>query len=55
MNPLAARLYQLAPAWGQNLLLTGFGMLLDREDVYPVREPRVSCLRELLELPWFRG
>ena len=31
MNPLAARLYQLAPAWGQNLLLTGFGMLLDRE------------------------
>ena len=31
MNKYAARLYGLAPVWGQNLLLTGFGALLDRE------------------------
>lgn len=31
MNKLASRLYEMAPVWGQNLLLTGFGTLLDRE------------------------
>ena len=31
MNPYAATLYRLAPIWGQNLLLSGFGVLLDRE------------------------
>ena len=45
MNPLAARLYQLAPAWGQNLLLTGFGMLLDRER----HGGRFAEYRDLLE------
>lgn len=31
MNRFAGTLYQLAPVWGQNLLLTGFGMALERE------------------------
>jgi phenylacetate-CoA ligase len=31
MNPYAATLYRLAPIWGQNLMLSGFGVLLDRE------------------------
>jgi phenylacetate-CoA ligase len=31
MNRYAATLYRLAPTWGQNLLLTGFGALLERE------------------------
>jgi len=31
MNRYAATLYRLAPVWGQNLLLTGFSTLLDRE------------------------
>ena len=31
MNSLAAAAYRLAPVWGQNLLLSGFGLLLDRE------------------------
>ena len=31
MNRYAAKLYGLAPVWGQNLLLTGFGTFLERE------------------------
>lgn len=31
MNKYAARLYRLSPVWGQNLMLTGFSTLLDRE------------------------
>jgi phenylacetate-CoA ligase len=31
MNKYAASLYNLAPVWGQNLLLTGFGVMLDHE------------------------
>ena len=31
MNPLVGKLYALAPVWGQNLLLSGFGKMLDRE------------------------
>jgi phenylacetate-CoA ligase len=31
MNHYAATLYRLAPVWGQNLLLSGFGVMLDRE------------------------
>lgn len=31
MNRYAATLYRLAPVWGQNLMLTGFGTLLERE------------------------
>jgi phenylacetate-CoA ligase len=31
MNKYAATLYRLAPVWGQNLMLTGFSTLLDRE------------------------
>jgi phenylacetate-CoA ligase len=28
---LAAALYNLAPVWGQNLILSGYSLLLDRE------------------------
>lgn len=31
MNRYASALYQFAPVWGQNLMLTGFSWLLDRE------------------------
>jgi phenylacetate-CoA ligase len=31
VNRYAAKLYNLAPVWGQNLLLTGFGTFLERE------------------------
>ena len=31
MNRYAAALYNLAPVWGQNLILTGYSTLLDRE------------------------
>jgi phenylacetate-CoA ligase len=31
MNPVAAAVYRLSPVWCQNLLLTGFGALLERE------------------------
>lgn len=31
MNPVAAAIYRLSPAWCQNLLLTGFGAFLERE------------------------
>jgi phenylacetate-CoA ligase len=31
MNPYAAAAYRLAPVWVQNLLLSGFGVMLDRE------------------------
>jgi phenylacetate-CoA ligase len=31
MNHYAAAVYRLAPVWGQNLMLTGFGALLERE------------------------
>ena len=31
MNRYAAALYGMAPVWGQNLMLTGFGTLLDRQ------------------------
>ena len=31
MNPLASTAYRLAPAWGQNLLLSGFGLFLELE------------------------
>lgn len=31
MNKHAATVYRLAPVWGQNLMLTGFSTLLDRE------------------------
>jgi len=31
MNKYAAALYRIAPVWGQNLLLTGYGRLLERE------------------------
>ncbi|HSN04212.1 MAG TPA: hypothetical protein VLS44_04470 [Nitrospira sp.] len=31
MNRYAAALYNLAPVWGQNLILTGYSRLLDRE------------------------
>jgi phenylacetate-CoA ligase len=31
MNPIAATLYRIAPIWGQNLLLSGFGAVLERE------------------------
>jgi phenylacetate-CoA ligase len=31
MNRYAATLYRLAPVWGQNLMLTGFASLLERE------------------------
>lgn len=31
MNKYAAAIYEAVPVWGQNLLLTGFGTLLDRE------------------------
>lgn len=31
MNRYAAALYNLAPVWGQNLILTGYSALLDRE------------------------
>ena len=31
MNPLATSIYNLAPVWGQNLLLTAFGTMLERE------------------------
>lgn len=31
MNRIASTLYRVAPVWGQNLLLTGYGRLLDRE------------------------
>jgi phenylacetate-CoA ligase len=31
MNHFAATLYRLAPVWGQNLMLTGFATLLERE------------------------
>lgn len=31
MNPLAAAAYRWAPVWGQNLMLTAFGMMLERE------------------------
>lgn len=31
MNRYAAMLYRMAPVWGQNLMLTGFGTLLERE------------------------
>ena len=31
MNRYASALYGLAPVWGQNLLLTGFGTLLERQ------------------------
>lgn len=31
MNSYAAALYRVAPVWAQNLLLSGFGVMLDRE------------------------
>lgn len=31
MNPIAAALYRHAPIWGQNLMLSGFGAVLERE------------------------
>ena len=31
MNPYAAKLYGSAPVWVQNLMLTGFAALLERE------------------------
>ena len=31
MNSLAAAVYRLAPVWGQNLMLSAFGSLLERE------------------------
>ncbi len=31
MNPVAAAVYRLSPVWCQNLLLSGFGALLERE------------------------
>lgn len=31
MNPLVGKIYALAPVWGQNLLLSSFGRMLDRE------------------------
>ena len=31
MNRYAAMLYGVAPVWGQNLILTGYSALLDRE------------------------
>ncbi len=31
MNPYAAELYRRTPIWGQNLILSGYGLLLDRE------------------------
>ncbi|MGH9348997.1 MAG: phenylacetate--CoA ligase family protein [Vicinamibacterales bacterium] len=31
MNPYAAAVYRLAPVWGQNLMLTAFGTMLERE------------------------
>jgi phenylacetate-CoA ligase len=31
MNRYAAALYNMAPVWGQNLILTGYSVLLDRE------------------------
>src|SRR5262245_3076387 len=31
MNPIAATAYRLAPVWGQNLMLSAFGALLERE------------------------
>jgi phenylacetate-CoA ligase len=30
VNPYATALYRVAPVWGQNLILTGYGALLDR-------------------------
>ena len=44
MNKHAAALYRLAPVWGQNLMLSGFSALLDRER-YKGRFPE---FRELL-------
>jgi hypothetical protein len=31
MNPYAAAMYRIAPVWCQNLVLTGFATLLERE------------------------
>jgi phenylacetate-CoA ligase len=31
MNPVAATLYRRAPVWGQNLMLSAFGLMLERE------------------------
>ena len=44
MNPVAATVYRLSPVWCQNLLLTAFGTLLERER-YSGRFPE---FRELL-------
>ena len=31
MNPIAAKAYRLAPVWAQNWMLTGYGVILERE------------------------
>ena len=45
MNSSALKLYSLTPVWGQNLLLTGFSMMLERERY----GGRYREYRELLE------
>jgi phenylacetate-CoA ligase len=50
MNRLATTLYEMAPVWGQNLLLTAFGVMLDRERY----GGRFNEFRELLSrTEWF--
>jgi phenylacetate-CoA ligase len=44
MNPVAAAAYRLAPIWAQNLLLSGFGLMLERERY----SGRFAEFRELL-------
>lgn len=44
MNPYAAAVYRMAPVWGQNLLLSAFGAMLERERY----SGRYSEYRELL-------
>ncbi|HEY7497045.1 MAG TPA: hypothetical protein VH740_00955 [Vicinamibacterales bacterium] len=50
MNRYAAELYRRAPIWGQNLMLTGFSALLERER-YGGRYPEFRDL--LAKTEWF--